>query len=124
MTTANKQTLINRYTDLVMNNVAMTKEQSIEAANIWKELEKMGAVVDAFGTKAKAPKQVVQVKVKHHEIVYKIKGDIGIGAWIPTKNIEQDGVAIAFDIQIELLERLGCTAALDTTRRTLKALGL
>lgn len=69
-------------------------------------------------------KPVVTVTEKTYEMVYKIKGTCNIGAWIEKKDIEAFGLAIAFDLKCDQLEKSDCHAALQTTREVRKALGL
>lgn len=69
-------------------------------------------------------KEIVTVKDKGAELVYKVKGSHGIGAWVLKKNVEQYGLAIAFDLSVAELERLECWSARQTTLETMKALGL
>ena len=71
-----------------------------------------------------ANKPTVTVKETTYEMVYQIKGDCNIGAWISKKHIEQYGLAIAFDIKCDQLERMNYRKTLQIAREVRKALGL
>jgi hypothetical protein len=69
-------------------------------------------------------KPIVTVKSCTHDLVYKVKGSHGIGAWVDKKEVEQHGLAIAFDLKLERLERNECWSARQTTLETMQALGI
>lgn len=69
-------------------------------------------------------KVTVTVKEKTYDMIYKIKGSHGIGAWIDKKLIAKHGLAIAFDLTIEQHEKHGCWNMRQNCLEVLNAMGL